>query len=88
MKMLIRSQDSTISPSVSLVSASSITCSNNESKSWLLMLLLLSNDVTIGWQKLNLPSHSNATLAPQAWQARASGEILNYSLSHLSDILK
>ena len=33
------------------------------------------NDLTIGWQKLNLLSHPNATLAPQA---RASGENLNY----------
>ena len=33
------------------------------------------NDLTIGWQNLNLLSHSNATLAPQA---RASGENLNY----------
>ena len=62
------------------------------------------NDLTIGWQNLNLLSHPNATLAPQARQARASGEnfnymrqvtqarpigeILNYSLSHLSDMLK
>ena len=36
------------------------------------------NDLTIGWQKLNLLSHSNATLVPQARQARASGENLNY----------
>ena len=36
------------------------------------------NDPTIGWQKLNLLSHSNATLVPQARQARASGENLNY----------
>ena len=62
------------------------------------------NDLTIGWQKLNLLSHSNATLVPQARQARASGEnlnyvtlapkarpsgeIFNYSLSCKSDILK
>ena len=37
------------------------------------------NDLTIGWQNLNLLSHPNATQAPQA---RASGKILNYSLSH------
>ena len=54
-------------------------------------------------QKLNPLSHPNATLAPQTRQVRASGEnlnyvtlapqakpsgeIFNYSLSHLSDIL-
>ena len=32
------------------------------------------NDLTIGWQKLNPLSHQNTTLAPQARQARASGE--------------
>ena len=32
-------------------------------------------------------SHPNATLAPQAMQARPSGEILNYSLSCFFDIL-
>ena len=37
-----------------------------------------SNDHTIGFQKLNPLSHPNATLAPQAWQARVSGENLNY----------
>ena len=37
------------------------------------------NDLTIGWQNLNLLSHPNATLAPQASQARANGEILNYT---------
>ena len=58
----------------------------------------MSNDHTLEWQNLNAPSHPNATLAPQARQARASGEnlyyetlapqtrpsgeILNYSLSH------
>ena len=36
------------------------------------------NDLTIGWQNLNLLSHSNTTLAPQSRQARASGENLNY----------
>ena len=40
------------------------------------------NDLTIGWQNLNLLSHPNATLAPQTRQARPSDEILNYSLSH------
>ena len=34
-----------------------------------------SDDLTIGWQNLNL---LNATLAPQARQARTSGEKLNY----------
>ena len=38
----------------------------------------MSNDLTIGWQNLNAPSHPNATLAPQARQARASGENLYY----------
>ena len=37
------------------------------------------NDLTIGWQNLNLLSHPNTTLAPQARQARASGENLNYT---------
>ena len=36
------------------------------------------NDLTIGWQNLNPLSHPNATLAPQARQARASGENLIY----------
>ena len=36
------------------------------------------NDLTIGWQNLNLLSHLNATLAPQARQPRASGENLNH----------
>ena len=45
------------------------------------------NDLTTGWQNLNLLSHPNATLAPHAWQARVSGENLNYSLSRYSDIL-
>ena len=39
------------------------------------------NDLTLGWQNLNPLSHLNSTLAPQARQARPSGEILNYSLS-------
>ena len=36
------------------------------------------NDLTIGWQNLNPLSHPNETLAPQARQAMASGENLNY----------
>ena len=37
------------------------------------------NDLTLGWQNLNLLSHPNATLAPQARQVRASiGKNLNY----------
>ena len=36
------------------------------------------NDLTIGWQNLNLLGHPNATLAPEARQARPSGENLNY----------
>ena len=32
----------------------------------------------IGWQNSNLLSHPIATVAPQARQAKASGEILNY----------
>ena len=36
----------------------------------------MSNDLTIGWQNLNLLSHSNATLAPR--QVRTNGENLNY----------
>ena len=51
--------------------------------------------IIIGWQNLNLQSHPNATLAPQARasgenlnyvalapQARPSSEMMNYSLSH------
>ena len=33
-----------------------------------------SNDLTIGWQNLNLLNHPNATLAPQTRESRASGE--------------
>ena len=44
----------------------------------ILNISLPTNDHTIGWQKLNPLSHPNATLAPQARQARASGENLNY----------
>ena len=41
------------------------------------------NDLTIGWQNLNLLSHSDATLALHSRQARASGENLNYvALGH------
>ena len=36
------------------------------------------NDHTIGWQNLDPLSHPNTILAPQARQARASGENLNY----------
>ena len=36
------------------------------------------NDLTTGWQNLNLLSHPNSILASQARQARASGENLNY----------
>ena len=38
-----------------------------------------SNDLTIGWQYLNPLSRPNAALAPQARQARASGENWNYA---------
>ena len=56
---------------------------------WLLLSWLIPLDQWsyIGWQKLNLLSHPNATLAPQTKQGRASGENLNYLLSHYSDIL-
>ena len=43
--------------------------------------LVANNDHTIGWQNLNPLSHNNGTLAPQARQVRASGNILNYLLS-------
>ena len=36
------------------------------------------NDLPVGWQNLNPLSHPNATLAPQARQAKASGKNLNY----------
>ena len=36
------------------------------------------NDLTIGWQNWAPLRHPHATLAPQAKQARASGENLNY----------
>ena len=36
------------------------------------------NYLAIGWQNLNPLSHPNEILAPQARQARASGEYLNY----------
>ena len=45
------------------------------------------NDLTIGWQNLNLLSQPNATLAPQARQSMPSGEFFNYLLSRLFDIL-
>ena len=38
----------------------------------------LTNDHTIGWQNLKPLSYPNATLVPQARQARPSGENLNY----------
>ena len=44
----------------------------------LLFVCCLPNDLAIGWQNGNHLSHPNATLAPQARQARASGENLNY----------
>ena len=40
--------------------------------------MILTNDLTIGWKNLNSLSHPNATLVPQARQAEASGENLNY----------
>ena len=43
------------------------------------------NDLTIGWQNLNQLSHPNTTLAPQARQARTSGENLNYLTIALQD---
>ena len=36
------------------------------------------NDHNIGWQNSNPLSQPNVTLAPQARQAKASGENLNY----------
>ena len=42
------------------------------------LCLVLTNDLTIGWQNLNPLSHPNATLAPEDRQAKASGENLNY----------
>ena len=41
-------------------------------------MIVVTNDLTKGWQNLNTLSHPNLTLAPQARQARASGENLNY----------
>ena len=37
----------------------------------------LFNDITVEWKILNPLSHTNATLVPQARQARSSGENLN-----------
>ena len=48
---------------------------------WIQVIIIGTNDHTIGWQNLNPLSHPNATLAPQVRQARASGENLNYLLS-------
>ena len=45
-------------------------------------------DLTIGWQNLNPLSHPNATLAPRARQARASGENLNCDTSATSKAYK
>ena len=50
---------------------------SNISQNYSLFSVLCSDD-TIGYQILNLLSQPNATLAPQARQARASGENLNY----------
>ena len=47
----------------------------------------IGNDLTIGLQNLIPLSRLNATLAPQARQAGASGENLKYLLSRYSDIL-
>ena len=44
-----------------------------------IMLTGEQNDLTIGWQNLNPLIHPNATLAPQAKQARTSGENMNYT---------
>ena len=44
--------------------------SQKQNLEYLFILLCGANDLTIGWQKLNLLSHPNATLAPQARQAR------------------
>ena len=54
-------------------------CSQTDSLSQdIIKLQLTTNDLTIGWQKLNPLSHPNATLALQVRQERASGENLNY----------
>ena len=50
----------------------------NSSKFQSLLTNVSCNDLTIGWQNSNPLSHPNATLAPQARQARASGKNLNY----------
>ena len=52
---------------------------NTEHQLLLCTSLTWTNDLTIGWQKINLLSHPNATIAPHSRQARASGEILNYT---------
>ena len=56
----------------SLVSLGNIISSSQHLSS------LSTNDLTIGWQKLNPLSHSNSTPVPGARQAKASGENLNY----------
>ena len=45
---------------------------------WLQEIPGTGNDLTVGCQNLNQLSHPNPTLAPQARQARVSGENLNY----------
>ena len=47
----------------------------------------ITNNLTIGWQNLNMLSHPDTTQAPQARQGRPSGEILNYLVSCIPDIL-
>ena len=57
---------------------SSVSSSTDQTVMWMwcsAKISIVNNDLTIEWQNLNQP---NATLAPQARQARASGENLNY----------
>ena len=59
----------------SLVFHSSLSLSLSHSLSVFASRCVEYNDLTRGWQNLNLLSHPiNATLAPQARQAKASGE--------------
>ena len=51
---------------------------NHSTRTHHTLLHINTNDHTKGWQNLNPLSHPNATLAPQARQARASGENFNY----------
>ena len=44
----------------------------------MLTTFVSNNYLTVGWQNLNPLSHPKATLAPQARQARVSGENFNY----------